>query len=184
MSTFTARLCTLPRAVLYIAFQTLGATLAGFLVRASYGSREFRAGGCWMFTDVMPVGDAFAVEFVASAKPIPANRSPVANHISTRLGAALVFLAFGVGLDPRQRKIIPPSLSPFLVGLTLGLLGWTTGYTRYGFGGASMNPARCFGAYVGSSFPGWHWYHWVADICACCFHGLVYYLVPPNYSPN
>lgn len=23
-----------------------------------------------------------------------------------------------------------------------------------------MNPARCFGTFVGSRFPAWHWYHW------------------------
>ena len=47
-----------------------------------------------MFGDVVPVRDALAVEVVA--------------------GSALLFAAFGVGLDPRQRKVIPPSLAPFL----------------------------------------------------------------------
>lgn len=126
MATLVARMCSLPRAVLYMAFQLLGGTLGGLMVRVSYGTRNFKVGGCWLFSDVIPVRDAFAIEFMACL--------------------VLFFLAFGVGLDPRQRSVIPPSLSPFLVGMTLGTISWVTGYSRYGYGGASMNPARCFGA--------------------------------------
>lgn len=139
-ATFAARLCSLPRAVLYVAFQVLGGTLGGLFVRVGYGSRDFKVGGCWLFPDVVPVRDALAIEFIACT--------------------AFLFCAFGVGLDPRQRKVIPPSLAPFLVGLTLGTISWMTAYSRYGHGGVSLNPARCFGAYVGSSFPMWHWHQW------------------------
>lgn len=140
MATFFARLCSLPRAILYMSFQLLGGGIAGFMIRAGYGSRDFKVGGCWLFSNVVPVKDAFAIEFSSCL--------------------ALLFIAFGVGLDPRQRATIPAALSPFLVGLALGTLSWATGYARYGFGGASMNPARCFGVYTGSYFPGWHWYQW------------------------
>ena len=95
IGTFAARLCSLPRACLYLAFQTLGASLAGLFLRASYGSRDFKTGGCWMFSDVVPVRDAFAIEFMTCT--------------------AFLFLVFGVGLDPRQSKVIPHSLSPFLI---------------------------------------------------------------------
>jgi glycerol uptake facilitator-like aquaporin len=140
IATFCARLCSLPRMALYVAFQTTGGALAGLLARASYGSRHFKVGGCWLYSDVVPVADAFVIEFVTCT--------------------LLLFFAFGVGLDPRQRQLIGPSLSPFLVGMTLGILSLGTAYTRYGYGGASLNPARCLGAFVGSRFPGWHWYHW------------------------
>jgi glycerol uptake facilitator-like aquaporin len=140
IATFFARLCSLPRMILYVAFQTLGGTLAGLLARAAYGSRSFKVGGCFLYTDVVPVGDAFVVEFVATA--------------------LLLFFAFGVGLDPRSREVISPSLSPFLVGLALGVLSFGTAFTRYGYGGASLNPARCFGTFIGSRFPGWHWHQW------------------------
>lgn len=142
-ATFLVRLSSLPRAVLYVCFQLLGASLGGLLVRAGYGSRDFKTGGCWLFPDVVPVQSALAIEFAACT--------------------SLLFCAFGVGLDPRQRSVIPPSLAPFLVGLTLGTISWMTGYSRFGYGGASMNPARCFGTFVGSSFPIWHWHHWSVD---------------------
>ncbi|PMD45670.1 aquaporin-like protein [Hyaloscypha variabilis F] len=159
IATFFARLCTLPRMILYVSFQTSGAAIAGLLVRASYGSRDFKTGGCWLFSDVVPVSNAFVVEF--------------------GFCLALLFMAFGVGLDPRQKQVIGPALGPFLVGMTLGTLSFGSAFTRFGYGGASMNPARCFGTFVGSRFPGWHWHHWIADIAACIVHGFFYAIVPP-----
>lgn len=93
-----------------------------------------------MYSDVVPVSDAFVVELMATF--------------------ILLFFAFGVGLDPRQKQTVGPTLGPFLVGLALGSLSFGTAFTRFGYGGASMNPARCFGTFVGSRFPGWHWIHW------------------------
>ena len=140
IATFFARLCTLPRMVLYVSFQTAGGAIAGLLVRASYGSRDFKTGGCFLFPSIVPVSNAFVVEF--------------------GFCLALLFMAFGVGLDPRQKQVIGPALGPFLVGMTLGTLSFGSAFTRFGYGGASMNPARCFGTFVGSRFPGWHWHHW------------------------
>jgi glycerol uptake facilitator-like aquaporin len=140
IATFFARLCSLPRMVLYVSFQTAGGAIAGMLIRASYGSRDFKTGGCWLFSDVVPVSNAFVIEFVFCL--------------------TLLFMAFGVGLDPRQKQVIGPALGPFLVGMALGVVSFGSGFTRYGHGGASMNPARCFGTFVGSRFPGWHWMHW------------------------
>lgn len=140
IATFFARLCSLPRMILYLFFQIGGSVLAGLLVRASYGTRDFQAGGCWIYPDEVPVQDAFVIELVAAT--------------------ILLFLAFGVGLDPRQSQIVGPSLAPFLVGLTFGTLTFATAYTRYGYGGAGLNPARCLGVFVGSRFPTWHWVHW------------------------
>ncbi|KAF2165572.1 hypothetical protein M409DRAFT_66994 [Zasmidium cellare ATCC 36951] len=170
IGTFFARLTTLPRMVLYVSLQSFGVALAGYLVRAGYGTRDSKTGGCWLFTGgesqyaLYPegVGRAFSNEFMACL--------------------ALLFLAFGVGLDPRQQKIIPPALSPFLVGLVLGVLSWAFGYSVYGYGGASMSPARCFGSFVGSHFPGWHWYHWVASISASIVHAVFYFMIPPGRS--
>ena len=160
IATFCARLCSLPRLVLYVAFQTAGGALAGLLLRASYGAQGFKVGGCWLFPEVVPVRDAFVIELFSCL--------------------TLLFLAFGVGLDPRQKQVIAPSLAPFLVGLTLAALSFGTAFSRFGFGGASMNPARCFGAAVGSVIPTWHWYQWIADIVACIVHGVFYLVIPPG----
>ena len=159
LATLFARLTSLPRAVLYVCFQLIGGTLAGLMLRAAFESRAFKVGGCFLFPDQASVGSALATEFMACL--------------------TILFLAFGVGLDPRQSAVFGPALAPALVGLALGVLSFGLSFGKPGYGGASMNPARCFGVYVGSRFPYWHWYHWVASIAAAVTHALFYSLVPP-----
>ena len=65
IATFCARLCSLPRMALYVIFQTTGGALAGLLAQASYGSSLFKVGGCWLYSDVFSVADAFVIEFMA-----------------------------------------------------------------------------------------------------------------------
>ncbi|KAB8254925.1 hypothetical protein BDV32DRAFT_131591 [Aspergillus pseudonomiae] len=48
MATFFARLISVPRLVIYLASQTLGGALAGFMLRAAYVSRDYTVGGCYM----------------------------------------------------------------------------------------------------------------------------------------
>ncbi|RAL11838.1 MIP transporter [Aspergillus homomorphus CBS 101889] len=159
LATFFARLITLPRALIYLAAQTLGGALAGLILRAAYGSPAFAVGGCSIDTRLVPVQEAFLLEFIFCL--------------------ILVFFSFGVGLDPRQGRLFGAALSPFLVGMALGVVSWASAFTRVGFGGAGLNPARCFAVYVATGFPGYHWVHWVAALAACVGHGFVYFCVPP-----
>jgi glycerol uptake facilitator-like aquaporin len=164
VGTFFARLTTFPRMTLYVLAQIGAATLAGLLLRAGANTRDFKVGGCYLFESMgTPVRSAFTVELMADL--------------------LLLFLAFGVGLDPRQREIFGPALGPIFVGLTVGGIALLTAYTAPGYGGAGLNAARCFGVFVGSRFPGWHWIHWVAMGVASVGHGLVYWTVPPG-SPH
>jgi glycerol uptake facilitator-like aquaporin len=159
IGTLFARLSSLPRAILYVTFQIIGASLAGLMLRASYDGRDFKVGGCFLFLDQATVSSALATEFMACL--------------------TILFLAFGVGLDPRQSAVFGPALAPALVGLSLGVLSFGLSFGKPGYGGPSMNPARCFGVYVGSRFPYWHWHHWVAAVAADFTHALLYCLVPP-----
>lgn len=160
LATFMIQLTSLPRAVLYIAFQLGGAVLAGLMVRASYGSRDFKVGGCFLFEEQgATVGGALATEFAGCL--------------------SVIILAFGVAIDPRNKQTLGPVLAPFLVGLIVGVLAFGLGFAIPGYGGPSMNPARCFGVYVGSHFPSWHWVHWVGPILAGLAHALMYKAVPP-----
>ncbi|EXJ88135.1 hypothetical protein A1O1_05063 [Capronia coronata CBS 617.96] len=164
IGTFFARLTSFPRLVLYMAAQTSGAALAGLFLRAGAGTRDFKVGGCYLFEDMVPISSAFTVEFVGSL--------------------LLLLLAFGVGLDPRQRGIFGPAVAPIFVGLAAGSCALCFSFSRPGYGGASLNPARCFGVFVGSRFPGWHWIHWVGPIAAGMLHGGIYFLVPPGSQPT
>lgn len=73
-------------------------------------------GGCTMdFSQISP-GEAFVLEF--------------------GVYSIVVFVAFGVGLEPRQGKTLGPALSPILVGVTVGLATFGTGSVHPGWSGA------------------------------------------------
>jgi len=129
-ATFCCRLTTFPRMLLYVGFQTAGATLAGLLVRGSLDGTEWKAGGCFFDPNVVSVRQMFTVEFSACL--------------------VLVLLAFGVGLDPRQAGTFGPALAPILVGFVVGVVALATAIAVPGHGGAGSNPGRCFAVWVGS----------------------------------
>lgn len=54
------------------------------------------------------------------------------------------FLAFGVGLDPRQRQVFGPKLGPLLTACSLALISFSSVGLAPGYPGAGMNPGRCF----------------------------------------
>jgi hypothetical protein len=122
LATFFARLISFPRMVIYLVNQILGSTLAGLAIKAAYGSREFVAGGCYVDTALVPVGDAFVLEFMFCL--------------------ILLFLAFGVALDPRQSQVTGAALAPWLVGMALGVTSWGSSFTRSGYAGACKFPFR------------------------------------------
>ncbi|KAL3455807.1 aquaporin-like protein [Aspergillus heterothallicus] len=159
IATFFSRLCSLPRAILYVSFQSFGAAVAGYLLRASMDTRSFVVPGCYIDTSIVSVGSAFTIEATTDF--------------------ALVFLAFGVGLDPRQRQVFGPALGPILIGVIVGMCTFFTGISREGYTGFSGNPARCFGAMVGSHFSSYHWIHWIGPVTAGVLHGVLYFLIPP-----
>ncbi|GAB1198752.1 hypothetical protein APSETT444_008081 [Aspergillus pseudonomiae] len=116
LATLFARIISFPRAILYMAGQTLGGALAGFAIHTAYGSRDFTVGGCHVDTSLVPVNAALIIEFFACL--------------------VLIFLAFGVALDPRQAKIFGHAAGPWLVGVVLGVVCWATAFTRPGYIGA------------------------------------------------
>lgn len=64
MSTFFARLSTLPRTILYILFQCTGSVIGGFMMRASLGRppAELRGvPGCYVDTSLTTPGQAYVV---------------------------------------------------------------------------------------------------------------------------
>lgn len=137
---------------------------------------QFIVPGCYIDTTKVSVGSAFAIEFTTDF--------------------ALIFLSFGVGLDPRQRSVFGPALGPIFVGIVLGMCTFVTGFSRIGYTGfcefvyrpgktwnsnkfKAGNPARCFGAMVGSHFASYHWIHWVGPLSASIIHGMLYHFIPP-----
>lgn len=54
------------------------------------------------------------------------------------------FIAFGVGLDPRQQKLFGMFMGPLAVGCAVGLTSFASAGFAPGYTGASMHPGRCF----------------------------------------
>ncbi|PSN67864.1 aquaporin-like protein, partial [Corynespora cassiicola Philippines] len=161
ISTFTARLSIFPRTILYVFFQCAGAVVAGFLVRASLGTPAESLHiipGCYVDPSVVAPAEAYVLETMSSF--------------------ALVMIAFGVGLDPRQRDVFGPALSPILIGLAIALCSFASGIARQGYSGASLNPARCLGLMAAGERFDYHYIHWAGDISTAILNGLMYWAIP------
>jgi glycerol uptake facilitator-like aquaporin len=139
MATFFAGLSTLPRSVLYIVAQTLGAIIAGYWLKVGLGEQYFPVvsrsqclGAHMTFEDLLKTTQGI----IPGCTIDPAQVSPgqlFALEYMYALG--LIFLAFGVGLDPRQGKSLGPALSPILVGVTLGFATLASSAAKPGYTG-------------------------------------------------
>ena len=71
--------------------------------------------GCTVDPKFVSAGQLFALEFM--------------------FAQALIFIAFGVGLDPRQAKVFGPAFAPILVGASLGFGTLASGLAKQGYHG-------------------------------------------------
>lgn len=120
--TFCTMICGLTgfsRAFLYLLGRTIGAALAGEILRGIFGAERtsaFHGGGCFRDLKSVTAGQALLLETVSCF--------------------TLDLFAFGVALDPRQQKLFGPLGGPLAGGSSLRLVSFATG--------TSMNLARCF----------------------------------------
>ncbi|PNY27207.1 Aquaporin PIP2-7 [Tolypocladium capitatum] len=119
-------------------------------------------GGCFLDPSEISQGQAFLNEFVASF--------------------ILLYLAYGVGLDPRQAVLFGPRLGPLLVGASLGLVTFGTSGIAPGYAGAQMNPARCFAYGIARRNLSDQWIWWFGPAAAALLMAAMYLAVPPNHA--
>ncbi|KAK0740383.1 aquaporin-like protein [Schizothecium vesticola] len=164
--TMLSGICPVPRAVLYICAQTLGSAVAGGVLAGIWGktrSVALHGGGCF-FT---PSADVTAGQIFL-------------NEIASSF--VLLFLAFGLGLDPRQAVLFGPRLGPLLVGVALGLTTFASSGMIPGYTGANMNPGRCLSLNLaGRDFSG-QWIWWTGPAIAAMLLAALYNVVPPNHA--
>ena len=161
-ATFLAKLTSLPRMVLYIMFQCIGGVTGAYILRAALGGDPktlVYSPGCYVDETQVFANQVFALETMGSL--------------------FVLFLAFGLGLDPRNRGSFGPATSPFLVGFSSAIALFAGGIATKGYLGLSCNPARCLGLMAASHRFTYHWLHWVGDLTACVVHAFIYYAVPP-----
>lgn len=78
----------------------------------------------------------------------------------------LMFVVFGVAIDPNS----PKSIAPLAIGLTITADIFTMGAVT----GAAMNPARAFGPALVQNFWADQWVYWVGPILGAAIAALLY----------
>ncbi|KAL7786977.1 aquaporin-like protein [Trichoderma ceciliae] len=158
-------LCSVPRGLLYITGQTLGGALAGGILLGIWGRERataFQGGGCWYNPSQASPGQIYLNETFASF--------------------VLLFLSFGVGLDPRQAALFGPRMGPLLVGASLGLVSFSTSGIIPGYAGAQMNPARCLAFGIARRDMSFQWIWWFGPAVGAMMMGILYNLIPPHHT--
>ncbi|KAL7955600.1 aquaporin-like protein [Trichoderma compactum] len=167
MITFSAiltGLCSVPRGILYMCAQTLGGALAGGILLGVWGPKRatsLQGGGCWYDPSQANPGQIYLNEVFASF--------------------VLLFLSFGVGLDPRQAALFGPRMGPLLVGASLGLVSFATSGIIPGYAGAQMNPSRCLAFGIARRDMTYQWVWWFGPAVGGIMMGVFYNLIPPHH---
>jgi len=165
MACVFAKVMSISRGIVYIIAQIIGATIAGFIVRLMVGEdivATVGIGECGVGD--LPPGRAFLVEFFFSF--------------------VLLFVCYGMVLDPHQGEVAGPIFGPLTVSLIFCFNFIVSGLIAPGlaYGGAAINPARCLGpAIVLGDFKDM-WIFWIPGFFAAIVHGILYILVPPYHA--
>ncbi|KAB5592205.1 Major intrinsic protein (MIP) family transporter [Ceratobasidium theobromae] len=164
LSTTITGLCHPVRAAIYIICQAIGGCVGGAFLRGGIGQAralQTHNGGCFLDPNgPTSVGMAFCIEFASAF--------------------ALLFVAYGVGLDPGQKELYGVALGPLLVGALIGAITAGTSGLNPGYSGAGIFPGRCFGLQVGMGrFYRHDWVWYVPDFAAAVLHGVIYHVAPP-----
>ncbi|KAB5576007.1 aquaporin-like protein [Coniochaeta sp. 2T2.1] len=160
-------LCPAPRAVVYMVAQVTGGALAGGMLRGSWGTERavsHMGGGVFFDSTIITPGQVLVTEIVSCA--------------------TVVFLAIGLGLDPRQQAVFGPQLGPLLVGIAVGLVTASTTGVAPGYTGASINPARAFGLAVARGSFEYQWIWWVGPLIGSIVVATMYNVAPPFHGKD
>jgi len=169
MACVFARIMTVSKCLVYLVCQIAGATLAGFIARLMLGEDiaiTYGIGQCTLgdYGNQLGSGAAFLVEFCFSF--------------------LLLFVIYGMVIDPRQNETAGPILGPLVVSLVFCFLYAVSALIRpsAGYPGAALNPSRCLGPAIAMGNLQDQWVFWIPDICAAILHGALYILVPPYHE--
>ncbi|CAI5465564.1 unnamed protein product [Closterium sp. Yama58-4] len=144
-------------AAAYVAAQLIGGVFGAGLVKAITPASTHDALGAHVLGAGVSIGQGVLTEII--------------------LTAILVYAVFATAVDPKG----PSHLAPMLIGFSV-LVDHIVGVPLTG---ASMNPARSFGAAVWSNVWENHWIYWVGTIIGACVVSVAYclvFLVPREYG--
>ncbi|KFA68151.1 hypothetical protein S40285_08835 [Stachybotrys chlorohalonatus IBT 40285] len=151
--------------VLYLGGQVAGSAVAGGLLMATWGrgrAVRYRGGGCFYDPSQLDSSQAFLNEIICSF--------------------ILLYLAYGVGLDPRQAMLFGPKTGPLLVAASVGLITFANSGPVPGYAGAQMHPGRCFAFGIARQDMDGQWIWWFGPAIAAVLLAVMYNLIPPHFS--
>ena len=148
-----------PRAVMFIISQLIGATIAGFLCKAVF------SGDVKLVNDGLSLAQAYATSSGGTPEPASGLTTGHGILIEAILTFFLVFAIFGTAVDPRA-----PKIGGFGIGLAIGFDILVGGPLT----GASMNPARTFGPGLAAGVWNEHIIYWIGPIVGGLIAGLIY----------
>lgn len=168
-TTFTGH-TTVIRAACYTTAQLIGSVLGSFLMRVVVGWDKAVGAQLGLCSHgPMTHGQAFVSEFVFTF--------------------CLLFFAFGIAFEPKQRQVFGPVLAPILIGMALGLILFASSSLPSAAGGGpgagipSMNWSICFGpSVVLASFEPTHWVYPIGTFACCAVHGLLFLGATPHHE--
>ena len=118
--------CHPVRAIIYVFCQLVGGVLGGAILRVALGKRlayEIHNGGCWIDPEgEVGVWQAALIEFVSAFILLSVTFLLSDHSAYPTVTFPSRFLAYGVGLDPRQAKLFGVKYAPILVGLIVGVM--------------------------------------------------------------
>ncbi|TYG83846.1 hypothetical protein ES288_D01G200800v1 [Gossypium darwinii] len=96
-----------------------------------------------------------------------------------------LFASVWMAFDRRQAKAVGRVIICIILGVVLGLLVFisTTVTATKGYGGAGLNPARCFGPAVvrGGHLWNGHWIFWIGPTIGCVAFALYVKMIPREH---
>ncbi|XP_050234122.1 uncharacterized protein LOC126682461 [Mercurialis annua] len=163
-------LISLSKAFIYISAQCIGGIIGALALKAVINTdtaRTYALGGC-------------TIRVYASRPEGPAATMGIATGralwMETICGFIFLFAAIRSAFDDRQAKAFGRVTVVVTIGAVLGLLGYVSALVTdaKGYGGAGLNPAKCFGSAVVRGGELWdgHWVFWVGPFIACVVFAL------------
>jgi aquaporin-4 len=177
-ATMVAGMTEFPRMVVYIIAQIVGSIGASYTAKHMLPESTLHAGMlamCSLGTE-QTVHQALTMEIFCDF--------------------FVLFVAFGVALDERQRQVFAPWLPPFIIGTLIALLIYTTSTISPMSNGAIAYPTRCFGPAVamglvtadsftlgnGTVVRNAQWIYWIGPLISALMIGSLYRISPPGYQ--
>ncbi|KAA3465634.1 aquaporin AQPcic-like [Gossypium australe] len=172
-------LISISKAAIYILAQCVGGILGSLALKAVVNSaieRTYSLSGCTV-TIVVPGTDGPTVIGMGNSQAL---------WLEIICSFVFLFASVWMAFDRRQTKALGRVIICIILGVVLGLLVFilTTVTATKGYGGAGLNPARCFGPAVvrGGHLWNGHWIFWIGPTIGCVAFALYVKMIPREHT--